>query len=356
MNEGAEILIVDDLPEHIAFAGSLLKQEGYQVYAVTSGQAALKFLEQKQPDLIVLDIKMAGMNGLEVCRIVKEREDTRDIPILFLTSEASPQIIKQGFELGCCDYVTKPFVREEYLARIKTHLRVSRQNRELAAAYSELNLFCSAVSHDLRAPLQVIQLLIQTLQDELGGDVTEEVTKITGMIHDKSDQLITMLERLLEFSRMCNIKPKFEPLDLNAMLDSIFLELKSLEPNRSITMTMEPIPLVQGDAVLVRMALKNVLSNAFKFTRHRQHAKIVVHSFEEDGFTVVAIRDNGAGFDMAYADKLFAVFQRLHEPEEFEGSGVGLALVDRVMKRHGGKVRMVGEEDKGAELFLYFQQ
>ena len=354
--ENAEILIVDDMPDHITFASSILRDEGYKVYAAVSGQLALKFLENQKPDLIVLDIKMSGMDGLEVCRIIKSDPVTRDIPVIFLTSEANADVISQGFEIGCCDYVVKPFVKKEYLARIKTHLQVSRQSRALTAAYNELNMFCSAVSHDLRSPLDVIRLLISNLEEELGGRMTGEVGTITEMIRNKSTQLTVMIERLLEFSHMCNIRPDIRRLDLNKMFADVFKELKSLEPDRGIEMIAGLLPPVEGDEILIKLAIKNIMTNAFKFTRRRENALITVNFWDKNGYTVVSVKDNGAGFDMEYAGKLFVVFQRLHDAEDFEGSGVGLALVDRVMRRHGGKVGIVGEIDNGAEIFLYFKK
>lgn len=208
MSETGEILIVDDIPDQIAFAGEILRREGYRVYAVTSGKAALDFLGKKRPDLIVLDIKMEGMNGLEVCRAVKSCSDTKDIPVIFLTAEGSAEIIRQGFEAGCCDYVVKPFIREEYLARVRTHLEISRKSLALAAANNELKLFASAVSHDLKSPLGVIKMLIETLDGELGDNKSEDADRIMEMLKAKSDQLTLMIERLLEFSRMCSITPE----------------------------------------------------------------------------------------------------------------------------------------------------
>ncbi len=354
MYEIPKILIVDDLPDHIAFAGSILKDRGYKIFAATSGEKALKFLEEKLPDLIVLDINMDGITGFEVCKIIKENPRTKDIPVIFLTAENSPQKIKQGFEIGCCDYVQKPFVRDEYIARIETHLSISRHNKEMAAAYNELNLFCSAVSHDLKAPLNVINMLIETLKNELGDNQTGEIDKITGMIQDKSNSLTKMIERLLEFSKMCNITPHFEILNLVDIINDIFSEFKSLEPRRSVTLICGTLPEITGDRVLVNMMLKNIINNSFKFTRKKRNAVINVSSYEAGSFTAISIKDNGAGFDMEYSHKLFGIFQRLHEQDEFEGSGVGLALIDRIMKRHGGKVTITGEVDKGAEITLFF--
>lgn len=351
---GASILIVDDLPDHLAFAGAILRQQGYRVHAAVSGQAALAFLEHHIPDLIVLDVHMEGMDGLELCRRIKQQEHTRDIPVIFVTADNHPAAITAGFEAGCCDYVSKPFVRAEYLARISAHLRIAQQTRALAEAYDELDRFCSAVSHDLKSPLGVMRMLLSALREELGGGLDGEAARIVTMLDDKAGELTVMVNRLLEFSRMCNIQPSFEVLDLETMLRACFHEQQLAEPDRQIILRCDALPPVRGDAVLIRMMLKNILSNAFKFTRTREQAVITVGASEEDGFTVISIRDNGVGFDMAYAGRLFRIFQRLHDQSKFEGTGVGLAMADRIMRRHGGRIRMQGKVNEGAEVFLYF--
>lgn len=351
---GASILIVDDLPDHLAFAGAILRQQGYRVHAAASGKAALAFLARHMPDLIVLDVHMEGMDGMELCRRIKQQERTKDIPVIFVTADSHPAAITAGFEAGCCDYVSKPFVRAEYLARISAHLRIAQQTRALADAYDELDRFCSAVSHDLKSPLGVMRMLLSALREEMGSSLEGEAARIVTMLDDKAGELTAMVNRLLEFSRMCNIKPSFEMLDLAAILRACFHEQQLAEPDRRVVLRCGTLPPVRGDAVLIRMMLKNIISNAFKFTRTREEAVIEVRASEEDGFTVISVRDNGVGFDMAYAGRLFRIFQRLHEQSEFEGTGVGLAMADRIMRRHGGRIRMEGKVNEGAEVFLYF--
>lgn len=352
----AHILIVDDLPDHLAFAGTILRQQGYCVHAAASGRAALTFLEKRLPDLIVLDIHMAGMDGLELCRRIKKDARTCEIPVIFVTAETAPEVITAGFEAGCCDYVSKPFVRAEYLARISAHLRIAQQNRALRTAYEELDRFCSAVSHDLRSPLSVMRMLLSMLREEIGENASGETAHILDILDGKAKHLTAMVERLLEFSRMCNIRPQMERLDMTALVREIYDEQRLAEPERQVELRIEPLPNVQGDAVLVRTLLRNIIGNAFKFTRGRENACITVRASEEDEFTVLSVADNGAGFDMRYADRLFRIFQRLHEDSEFEGTGVGLAMAQRIMERHGGKIRMTGEVNKGATVFLYFPQ
>lgn len=354
MDPKADILIVDDIPEHIAFSGTILKSEGYRIHAVTSGEAALEFLKNRHPELILLDIKMEGMDGLELCRRIKSDSGLSDIPVIFLTAETSSDVIRQGFECGCCDYVVKPFIREEYLARVKTHIEIARKTRSLEAANNELKLFCSAVSHDLRSPLNVINMLVDTLKNELGDEPNEEVITIADMISEKSTKLTVMIERLLNFSKMCNITPEFEAIEPESMIESIFNEYRSAEPERNVKLIMGELPTLTADGVLIEMLMQNLISNAFKFTRPRKNAVITVTALPDGEYNVISVKDNGVGFDMAYSDKLFKIFQRLHTAEEFDGSGVGLALADRIMRRHGGKIEAFGEPDKGAEFRLFF--
>ncbi len=354
MTNYAEILVVDDMPDHIAYSGTLLRAEGYRLFAASSGKAAMRFLEKKIPDLILLDIQMDDINGLEVCKMIKANEDTRDIPIIFLTSETSPEIIGQSFDLGGCDYVKKPFVKEEYLARIKTHLQVSRQKKELTAANNELTQFCSAVSHDLKAPFNIINMLIEMLRGELGEEQDESIYTIMGMIESKATQTRIMIERLFDFSKMCNVQARVSHVDIKPIAEEIFQELSQLESERDIKLIFGDLPIVAADEVLMRTMLKNLLSNAIKYTSKKSSAIIEISGETTQTYNIIRIKDNGSGFDMAYSKKLFKVFQRLHSEEEFEGSGVGLALVNRIMQRHGGKVEAYAEIDKGAEFSLMF--
>lgn len=356
MEKAAHILIVDDLPDHLTFAGTILRQHGYRVHAAASARAALTFLEGRVPDLIVLDIHMEGMDGLELCRRIKQDVRTQDVPVIFVTADTAPAVIAAGFEAGCCDYVSKPFVRAEYLARISAHLRIAQQTRALSAAYAELDRFCSAVSHDLKSPLGVMQMLLGALREELGGSLTGEAAHIVDILDEKAGSLTEMIQRLLEFSRMCSMQPHLEPLDMTRLVREVYEEQCFAEPTRTVALHLGTLPTVQGDAVLLRMLLKNVIGNAFKFTRKRQDAQITVYAKQEEDAAVLCIQDNGAGFDMQYANRLFCIFQRLHDAQEFEGTGVGLAMAQRIMERHGGSIRIEGAVNQGATVFLYFPQ
>lgn len=354
MTNYAEILIVDDMPDQIAYSGTLLRAEGYRVFAATSGKAAVKFLEKRIPNIILLDIQLGDTNGLDLCKVIKNNQKTSTVPIIFLTSETSPDIISKSFELGGCDYVKKPFIKEEYLARIRTHLQIANQQKDLTNANNELTMFCSAVSHDLKAPFNIINMLIEMLRGELGDSQEQGIYDIMDMIVSKATQTRIMIERLFEFSKMCNVKPKMKPVNIKEITENMFHDLYALESNRRIDFICGDLPTVEGDEVLIGIMMKNLLGNAIKYTSKREQAVIEVSGSSDKTYNRIKIRDNGSGFDMTYANKLFQVFQRLHSEEEFEGSGVGLALVNRIMERHGGRVEAYGEVNKGAEFSLLF--
>lgn len=354
MTKNFSVLIVDDISEHIAYAGRILKNSGYTVYAVTSGIDTLEFLSERKPDIIMLDIKMDDMDGLEVCRRIKSDENTKNIPVIFITSENNPEMIKRGFAVGGCDYIVKPFTNEEYLARVKTHIENSKQKNELIAINNELNMFCSSVSHDLKSPLNAISMLIDTLKDVSEETGENEIIEIADRIDQKATKLVDMVDCLLEFSRMYNVVPENEQVNIEMIFCDVFNELKSLEPDRNISFKCDNIPYINGDEVLIEMIVKNIMSNAFKFTSYKENVFIEVKYSYGNCCHVISVKDNGAGFDMKYADKIFNIFHRLHSAEKFEGNGVGLALCQRIMERHGGKIEAYGEINKGAEFKLYF--
>ncbi|WP_310602676.1 response regulator [Anaerosporobacter sp.] len=348
------ILIVDDTPEHILMASAILKQCNYTIRAAHNGYSALKQIEIKMPTLILLDINMPDLSGYEVCRMIKENPDYKHIAIIFMTSSNHEESIQRGFECGATDYVVKPYHARELLARVNTHVKIVTQSLELTHAYKELDQFCHSVSHDLKSPLQVINQLCFMLGDQLDSPVSPSQEEIISRLHNKCDQVILMIERLLDFSKMTALPCSLDKVNLNTLFQTTISELLLLEGKRSITVTQDTLPVVQGDSSLLALLAQNVIGNAIKFTRTQATASIQIHYELQQHFHVITIQDNGVGFDSNYSNKLFHVFERLHTKEEFEGSGVGLAIVARIMKRHGGFVSITGALGKGATVTLKF--
>lgn len=217
-------------------------------------------------------------------------------------------------------------------------------------------LIISALSHDLRSPLSVINMLAGAIKNVLEEDKnnTEDAIKMSEMIMEKSSSMMFMLENLLKYCKMCSINPVIEEIDLNEIVNDCINQEMVLSEGRNVVTQKSALPCIMGDRILVKTVFANVISNAVKFTATREKAEITVTFTENEKYIIVSVKDNGVGFDMKNRDNLFGIFKRFHSSDEFEGTGVGLAIVDRIMKIHKGKVEAFGEEGKGAEFLLYF--
>lgn len=341
------VLIVDDSPEQIRYVSEILKPEGCRVYAATSCTDAFRILDKHIPDLMILDIVMPEMDGFTFCQKIKENKKTADIPVIFATAYNDKEYIGQSFAAGGSDYVVKPFIREELLERVKVRIRLSQKQRELQKAYAELDKFCYTVSHDIRAPLYVIRQLAELLEREVQDGNLGETEKICGMLSDKAQQAATMTEGLHHFSRVFYEELHFDSVDMDLLFAEVFEGLRMLEPERNIVFEKETLPAISGDPVLLRLVVQNILSNAIKFTREREHADIRVKAVRKGETMVYSVTDNGIGFDEKHAEEIFHVFRKLHSDGEYEGDGIGLASARRIVIRHGGDVEISSRPDEG---------
>ena len=231
--------------------------------------------------------------------------------------------------------------------------RVAARTAELELANNELDAFAHSVSHDLRAPLRHVLGYAELLQGSLGECLDEKSRHYLDTIVTGAQRMGNLIDHLLEFARTSVVELRLEPLDLEALAQEAIDELEPELRGRSVTWKIAPMPEVHADRALLRLALSNLIGNALKYTRQRPRAEIEIgsRSASELG-TVVFVRDNGAGFDMKYANKLFGVFQRLHRAEEYEGTGVGLANVRRIIHRHGGQTWAEAAVDQGATFYF----
>ena len=249
--------------------------------------------------------------------------------------------------------VTGSLRAEEEIRRLNAELEERVQNRTalLEAANKELEAFCYSVSHDLRAPLRSIRGFNEILLDIYGPQLDDRGREFLRRACDATDQMDRLIEDLLKLSRVSRAELRFEQIDLSGLATSIADELTTGEPQRDVEFVIAPECLAQGDVRLVRLVMENLLRNAWKFTGKRRGARIEFGPAEGPDSTF-SVRDNGAGFDMAYVDRLFGVFQRLHNTSEFPGTGVGLAIVQRIINRHGGRVWATGKVDAGATFYF----
>jgi two-component system sensor kinase len=225
---------------------------------------------------------------------------------------------------------------------------LKRAREQLESLNKELEAFAYSVSHDLRAPLRGIDTYSGVLLEDYQERLDEEGKRLLQLVRDLTKRMNQLIDDLLKFSRLGRHPMESTVVDMTALARNVFNDLMITYPQRQVQFDLGELPAAHGDLSLIRQVFVNLISNALKFTRPRDKAVIKVEGESGADLNTYHVRDNGVGFDQAYAEKLFGVFQRLHSEAEFEGTGVGLALVQRIVQRHGGKIRAEAKENEGA--------
>lgn len=231
--------------------------------------------------------------------------------------------------------------------------RIAERTAQLQSANQELEAFSYSVSHDLQAPLRAMDGFSNILQRRYANELPDEAVRYLELIRENTKDMSKLVENLLLLSRTTRQELRKQIIEPLPMARLALREVCGLEPNREIEISFGELPPLEGDPALLKQVFLNLLSNAVKFSSKREHARIEIGSFPKNGKIVYYVRDNGAGFDNSQADRLFTVFQRLHNSDEFDGTGVGLAIVQRIINRHGGQVWAEGEPDQGATFYFH---
>lgn len=284
----------------------------------------------------------------------------RDGGVLWALTSATPLKDDDGKLVGSLTMVadiTKLKEAEERLLQLNAELeeRVASRTADLITLNREMEAFSYSVSHDLRAPLRGIDGFSQALLEDHADQLDEDGRHLLNRVRAAAQRMATLIDDLLNLSRISRSEMKWENIDLAELAHSIIDDLRQSDPTRDIEIAVAPEMCVSGDERLIRIALENLLRNAWKFTRNTKAPRIEVTPMLEYGADVYAVHDNGAGFDMAYADKLFGAFQRLHSMSEYEGTGIGLATVQRIIHRHGGRIWAEGAVNEGATFYFTLQ-
>jgi light-regulated signal transduction histidine kinase (bacteriophytochrome) len=257
--------------------------------------------------------------------------------------------------LGTLLDVTERVRSDEEIRSLNADLerRVQERTRELALANKELESFSYSVSHDLRAPLRHMGGFLELLQKKAGPVLDEKCRRYTKMIAESVTEMGNLIDNLLSFSRMARAELRASSVNIEELLGSVINELAPDCSGRDVRWQIGPLPVIQADPALLRQVFLNLLSNALKYTRNRSSAIIEIGTIPSvDAEDILFVRDNGVGFDMKYANKLFGIFQRLHRNEDFEGIGIGLANVQRIVNRHGGRIWADAVVDSGATFYF----
>lgn len=365
------ILLVDDQPENLQALEVLLGGLGQNLVRANSGKEALRHLLDNDFAVILLDVQMPDMDGFETAALIRQRKKTEHTPIIFVTAiSQSDQHVAAGYALGAVDYIFKPVVPEILRSKVSVFVELQKQNHqihelnrvlqsraaELEMANRELEAFSYSVSHDLGAPLRSIEGFVRAIEEECGGVLDAKAKNYLDRVHSAAKRMSELIRDLLEMSRVTRTEMQRRQFNLSELARSIIDVIKDANPERKLDFHAPAMLEAFGDARLMRIVLENLLGNAFKFTAKKPIARIELGSMYANGILTYFVRDNGAGFDMAYANKLFGPFQRLHRFEDFPGTGVGLATVQRIIRRHGGEIWVEAGVDKGATFFFTLEQ
>lgn len=352
VEDKVNILLVDDRPENLLALEAILERLEQNLIKANSGEEALNYLLDHDFALILLDVQMPVMDGFETAKIIHSREKSRNIPIIFLTAiNRTDKHVAKGYSVGAVDYIFKPFEPEILLSKVKVFIELYKKNQELKCqleAYKELESFTYSVSHDLRAPLRLIKGFAELLDRRYSGNLDQDGLSYLDLIINQTRQMNQLIDDLLNFSRVNQKEVDKVDLSVYEMVNMIIDELKKLEPERNIDIKIDQLPAAKADKSLIKQVFVNLISNAFKYTKNKNDAKIYIGFSENNNEIIYFVEDNGVGFDMKYSKKLFEVFQRLHSDAEFEGSGIGLAIVKRIILKHGGRVYAEAKLNQGA--------
>jgi len=357
----AKILVVDDELLNMEALCDTLRDEGYVTAGCPSGTQALAVLQTQQFDLLLTDLMMPGIDGIALFEAAMKIDP--NLAGVVMTGHGTVETAIQAMKVGTMDYILKPFDLTIVLPVISRALAMRRLRLEnsillkqvqehaakLEAANKELESFSYSVSHDLQAPLRAICGFSNLLLEESGSHLSEREKHLLQKICSGGQHMSELIEGLLNFSRLERQQLAREPTDLNLLIKQVLDELFKEIEGRDVEIQVAEIPGCVGDRLLLKQVFFNLLANALKFTRGKKAIIEVGYQPEEN---VYFVRDNGAGFDMKYANKLFGAFQRLHNRDQFEGTGVGLFIVQRIVQRHGGRIWAEAETGKGAAFFF----
>jgi signal transduction histidine kinase len=358
------VLVVDDIEANLVVMEALLGSVDCEIVRATNGNDALKQLLRRDFAVMLLDVQMPGMDGFEVAHYARDNPATRDVPIIFVTAmhETEGNVLR-GYGSGAVDLLFKPInphvlsskVRvfvELYLSRHRLAEEIEAHKRTMA----DLEAFNYSVSHDLRAPLRPLDGFSQVLLDDHGDKLDEQAKDYLRRIRNAAQRMGQLIDDLLNLSRLSRAELRRQSVEMSTLVKEIFDEIRRDSVSREVTVVVQPEVTASGDPRLLRIALENLARNAWKFTQGKASARIEfglkAGKVAADDQPVYFVRDDGVGFDAAGANRLFQPFQRFHAASAFEGTGIGLAIVGRIVERHGGKIWAESEVGCGAT-FLF---
>jgi two-component system, sensor histidine kinase and response regulator len=360
----ARLLVVDDETALMTALCRTLELENYATTGFTSAAEALEHLRQHRYDILLTDLMMPEMDGISFLQSAQAIDP--NLSAIMMTGHGTIDTAVKALQSGALDYILKPFRLDNLLSVVTRALamralqvenrelqqRVQERSRELEASNAELESFSYSVSHDLRAPLRAIDGFCTLFMREYTSQIPADGLDLLANVCAGTARMQRLIDDLLHLARFSRQPLEMHTLSMQDLVRRVLATLQHQWPERPRHLEIGALPECRGDQSLLEHVLTNILSNAFKFTATRDPARIEVGAYAEGAEQVYFVRDNGVGFDMKYADKLFGAFQRLHSEAEFPGTGIGLSIVRRIILRHGGRVWAQSRPQEGTTLYF----
>jgi len=366
MDKKPKILIVDDKPENLVALEVVLKDLNVELIKATSGNNALKETLHHDFALALLDIQMPEMDGYELAGILREEEKTKLLPFIFISAVYTDNLnVFKGYERGAFSFITKPFQPEILINKVKFFIEkhqqeiellqlyknMEKKNEELENSNKELESFSYSVSHDLRAPLRALDGYSKMMESAYSQVLDNEGKRLLGIIQTNAKKMGVLVDDLLAFSKLGKKEIEKSQINMDQMIEAVLHELRDFIPQKTSIQTNTLLP-AYADNSLLHQVWVNLISNALKYSRKTENPQVYINCVKSENEIIYSVKDNGVGFSMDYIDKLFGVFQRLHGTIEFEGTGIGLAIVQRIITKHGGRVWAEGKINEGATFYF----
>jgi two-component system, sensor histidine kinase and response regulator len=373
--EKVNILMVDDSPDKLLAMESVLASLGQNLVKVFSGEEALRRLLKQDFALILLDVNMPGMDGFETAQMIRKRRSMEHIPIIFVTalSTTDAEVFK-GYQFGAVDYILTPIVPEILRTKVGVFVELWKQRRELearaealrqanesleerakllSAANRELESFCYTIAHDLRAPLRAMEGMTSLLLEEHAEKLDETAQDYGNRIRAAAARMDQMIQELLAYSRLSLMAIQSQPVRLSRVVKDVLTQMAwDLEQCKAQVIAKKSSHEVTGNYGIIVQVLANLISNAMKFVEPGKTPQIKIYDEERDGMVRVWVEDNGIGIAKEHQDRIFRIFERLHGRENYAGTGIGLAIVEKAITRMHGRVGLESEVGQGSKFWF----
>ena len=362
------VLMVDDVFENIDMMLRVLNREGYEVIIAKDGEEAMVKVDEHQPDIILLDVMMPGIDGFQVCQRLKQNDATKDIPVIFITALANTVYIVKGFEVGAVDFITKPFRPKEVVARVNTHLTVTRQRKEIERLREQDRIYfekltamkddvMNMASHDLKNPLNNVKTAVSLLRRQGNGTLDEKGEELLRIIENSAEQMKNLISGLLDLAKIETGRAiNLQPVKLDKFLDDNMSIFKLAASDKAIDLTFIPLEedaVVPMDLERMEQVLQNLLSNAIKYTPNG--GKVTLTAEITPDSAIIKVQDTGMGIPPDDLPHLFEKFYRVKNSAhmQVEGTGLGLSIVKSIVENHDGIIKVESELNRGTTFSIH---